>query len=274
MKVERSAAVYATINNMTTATRTVSVNPDVLSYVLDRASEEDAKRLLAHADASSGEPVVRSGWVPNSLTRAAVELFTLGEFSILRSFVAAYAHALGSRPVSEGGSYALEVVDAFVGHEDGALDSHYVDGVSDAIRHGMRNHLRASTYIECWALVSPSDMLGVMQEPWKDVEPFRTTSWVGAQKSAIQEINDADWSSYNSLRLHVGNHKSPPHESLIGHFAIGYTVDRDGKAHRGDGNTRAHALIGQGADTVLVHHTRPFGTVLNGIALSPEVVTF
>lgn len=254
--------------------RTVPISPDVLSYALDRASEEDAKLLSSRASARDGEPVIRSGWVSDTLVQAAVELFTAGEFHILRSLVAAYSHGLGSRPVPEGGSYALDVVDAFIGYEDGVLDRRYVNGVDDATRLDMRDHLRSSVYTECWALVSATDMMVVMEEPWKDVDPFRTTSWVDAQKSALQELNDADWSACDSLLLHVGNHKSPPNESLIGHFAIEYTVDRDGKAHRGDGNTRAHALIGQGAATVLVHHRRPFGTALNGVAVSPEVITF
>jgi hypothetical protein len=165
-------------------------------------------------------------------------------------------------------------VDAFAGYEDGKLDSHYAVEVTDAFRHNMRNHLRESTYIECWALVSSADMMAVMENPWKDVAPFRATSWVNAQTTALQELNDTDWSTHDTLFLHTGNHASPPSESLLGRSAIKYTVDRDGKAHRGDGNTRAHALIGQGAATVLVHHTRPFGTPLNGIAVSPEVVTF
>lgn len=259
---------------MTSATRTVSIHPDILIYALDRASEEDAKQLLAHADTRGTEPVIRSGWVSRSLVRAAVELFTAGEFHILRSLVAAYAHALGSRPVPEGGSYALDVVDAFAGYEDGSLDSYYADSVPDSLRYDMRNHLRESTYVTCWALVTSTDMMAVMDDPWKDVAPFRNTSWVEAQKSALQELNDTEWGTRDSLLLHVGDHRSSPSESLLGHSAIEYTVDRSGKAHRGDGNTRAHVLVGQGADTVLVRHTRPFGTALNGVAVSPEVIAF
>lgn len=275
----RNQSTCDILNDMTNATRTISINSDVLSYVLDRASEEDANKLRARADrlradSRRAEPVIESGWVSRSLVRAAVELFAADEFYILRSFVAAYAQGLGSRPVPEGGNYALDVVDAFAGYEGGSLDSYYVDGASDALRNDMRNRLRASTYTTCWALVTASDMMSVIEEPWKDTAPFRTISWVEAQKTAIQELNDTDWSTRDSLYLLEGGHRSSPSDSLLGHSAIEYIVEHGGKAHRGDGNTRAHVLIGQGADTVLVHHTRPLGTELNGVAVSPEVTTF
>lgn len=262
---------------MSTNARTVTVSADVLSFALCSASEKDAEHLTKSCD---GEPTevldyLRSGPVTNSLLKASVELFEAEEFNILRSLVAAYSRTLGTRPVTEGGSYALEVIDAFSGFEDGKLSNTYLEGVPDNTRKKLREHLRSETIVECWALVDASDMQKVLQTPWKEITPFLGVSWIDAQKEALAELSSVDWSSRENLHLHNRNAQTLPHESLTEHFyAIGYTIHKDGSHHRGDGNTRANALLAQGASKVLVHHERPFGTYLNGISVSPEIITF
>lgn len=257
---------------MSAPSRTVSVTPGVLSYALCRASEEDAAGVLRAAGSQPHgvEHTLRAGQITTSLIQASVEMFKSEEFSILRALVSAYVQTLGPRPVAEGGMYTFDVIDAFAGYEKEKLSSTYVAGIPEEVRHGLRQHLRTSTYVKCWALIPAGDMSAVLETPWKDVTPFLGTSWVDAQRDALAVLSGVDWSSYENLALNSGESTLPPHESLIGCSAIEYHMSSHG-GHRGDGNTRAHALIAQGATTVLVLHTRPYGTQLNGVPVSPEV---